>query len=103
MLDDIQGNLRILNISGLRLTKLSVVKGLRNLKVLLASNNRFSIAQHIADCIQAMPDLVKAEFRDCPAQLNDSYYRSKIIASSVKLGLRIQFSCFSRASIFIFQ
>lgn len=82
-------SLRVLNISGLKLSNLSFLVSLRNLEELIATDNRFNDANHIAKSISHLNHLCSAQFMRCPAHLKDFYYRDTIIMKSNSLGNEI--------------
>ncbi|XP_031633407.1 protein phosphatase 1 regulatory subunit 42-like [Contarinia nasturtii] len=81
----ISASLRILNISGLRLNELKLLKTLPHLEELSAADNNFDNGDYIARSIEHLGYLTKAIFTNCPAQMNDIYYRNKVILASKSL------------------
>lgn len=79
-------SLRVLNISGLKLSNLSFLVPLRNLEEIIATDNRFTDANHISKSISHLNRLCSAQFMRCPAHLKDFYYRDTIIMKSNSLG-----------------
>lgn len=82
----IADSLKVLNVSGLELTRLDALLPLKRLQELNASRNRFADADGLALLVKSMPHLTEATFRGCPAQRSDRHYRDKIIAASDVLG-----------------
>lgn len=82
----IANTLKVLNISGLELTKLSDLQLLKQLRELNACNNQFENAGDLALCLEQMPYLTIVNLKGCPAQKNDRHYRDKIITSCRVLG-----------------
>lgn len=81
----IAANLRVLNVSGLRLRNLDDLLPMRMVEELNASNNLFENAESLAKFVSAMPVLVKANFKGCPSHSNDLHYRDKIICGTNNL------------------
>lgn len=81
-----QTSLRVLNISGLHLTELKILRTLPHLTKLIAADNNFEKGDYIASSINCLNDLKTAVFCGCPAQKNDIHYRNKIILESKSLG-----------------
>lgn len=82
-----QNSLHFLNISGLKMSNLDLLKYLPNLNELIAADNHFESSEYIASSIRQHLNLKSASFVGCPAQKNDIYYRNKIISDSQRLGL----------------
>lgn len=88
---------------------------LRNIEELIATDNRFTDANHIAESIKHLDQLHIAQFMRCPAHLKYIYYRDTIIMKSNRLGNFVfptnshsfqkklfKFSCLSRFFVAIF-
>ncbi|XP_055325560.1 protein phosphatase 1 regulatory subunit 42-like [Sitodiplosis mosellana] len=81
----ISTSLRELNISGLQLTELKILKTLPHLAKLSAADNNFETSDYIASSINHLNCLQVAVFAGCPAQKRDIHYRNKIILGSKSL------------------
>lgn len=82
----ISQKLRVLNISGLQLEQVDVLKALQRLREIIAADNLFRCAKEIADFANAMPCLERATFKGCPAQKLDVHYLKKITTGTDHLG-----------------
>lgn len=76
----------MLNINGLKLTNLDLLKSLPHLVELIASDNSFNCSDYIASSIGHLSYLKKCNFTGCPAQKTDIHYRNKIILESKSIG-----------------
>lgn len=76
------GSLRILNVCGLNLNHLEDLRPLKQLQQLIASENKFSNAENLANFVRGMPNLTDVNLKGCPAQKCDRHYRDKIILGS---------------------
>lgn len=85
----LQTSLRLLNISGLKLSDLNLLKSLPHLVEVIAADNNFVNSEYIASSISQLSHLRSATFSGCPAHKDDIYYRNKIILESKSLGLAV--------------
>lgn len=81
----LQKNLKVLNVTGLRLTSINMLKCFYRLEELFAAENLFSCLVQLTETLGTFSYLLKVDVHSCPAQ-KDIHYREKITAGAPQIG-----------------
>lgn len=81
-----QGNLKVLNITGLRLKSMQPFSKLYRLQTLLAAENAFESAQELGQQLAGFPLLHRVELHGCPAH-RALQFKEHLLESAHQIGI----------------